>query len=268
NYATAYVPLKEVEVPEVNILFVGQVGAGKSSLLNTFNSIFKGELTSRAWTGSSEHSLTTSFNKFRIRDPSTKKFLNFRLCDTRGLEDNLCIKYEDMAFILDGNLPHNYKFNPVAHASVDTPGFQNQPALKDKVHVVVFVVDGSTFDVMPEGILRKLRETKSMAIDRGIPLLVYVTKVDKICQLVDKDIRDVFFSKAIEGIVNKIADVIAIPRSHVLPVKNYEKEDDLETNLNILALKALRKALLFSDDFLENQCELLQEETKRLNTKD
>ncbi|XP_062590725.1 interferon-induced protein 44-like [Saccostrea cucullata] len=185
----------------------------------------------------------------------------------RGLEENLCIKYEDMAFIMDGNLPNNYKFNPVAQASVDSPGFQKQPSLKDRMHVVVFVVDGSTFEVMPEGILKKLGETRSMTIDRGIPLLVYVTKIDKICPMVDKEISDVFFSRAVEEIVNKIADVIAIPRAHVIPVKNYEKEDCLKTNINILALKALRKALSFADDFLENQFEL-QQETKRLNIKD
>ncbi|XP_062586847.1 uncharacterized protein LOC134248468 isoform X2 [Saccostrea cucullata] len=218
NYVVDYDPMEEVEVPEANILLVGQVGSGKSSLLNTFNSIFKGEMTSRAWTGSSEHSLTTSFN-------------------------------------------------PVAQASLDSPGFQKQPTLKDKIHVVVFVVDGSTLEVMPEGILKKLKETRSMAIDRGIPLLVYVTKIDRMCPLVDREISDVFFSKPVEEIVNKIADVIAIPRAQVIPVKNYEKEDRLKTNINILALKALRKTLSFADDFLENQFEL-QQETKQLNIKD
>ncbi|XP_062607574.1 uncharacterized protein LOC134269400 [Saccostrea cucullata] len=66
NYVLDYVPMEEVEVPEANILLVGQVGAGKSSLLNTFNSIFKGEVTSRAWTGSSEHSITTSVKRYKF----------------------------------------------------------------------------------------------------------------------------------------------------------------------------------------------------------
>lgn len=57
NYVIDYQPL---EVPEINVLLVGQIGAGKSSLLNTMNSIFKGEISSRAWAGSSENSVTTS----------------------------------------------------------------------------------------------------------------------------------------------------------------------------------------------------------------
>jgi hypothetical protein len=46
-------------------------------------------------------------------------------------------------------------------------GFEKQPTLKDKMHVVIFVVDGSTFDVMPEGVMKKFTETKRMVIDRG-----------------------------------------------------------------------------------------------------
>ncbi|XP_056000062.1 interferon-induced protein 44-like [Ostrea edulis] len=269
DYVIDYRPPEEMEAPEANVLLVGQIGAGKSSLLNTMNSIFKGEMTSRAWTGSSENSLTTSFNKFRIRDPSTRKFLNFRLCDTRGLEENMCMKNEDMALILDGHIPHNYTFNPVAQASNDVPGFHKQPTSKDKIHVIVFVVDGSTVDVMPEGVLKKkIKDIKCMAIDRGIPLLVYITKIDKVWPLVDKDVTEVFFSRPVEEMVNKVADVIAIPRAHILPVKNYENEGCLKTKINILALKALKMAL-FADDFLENQSELqLLQQTKRLNVKD
>lgn len=61
-----------------------------------------------------------------------------------------------------------------------------------------------------------------------IPLLVLVTKIDKVCSDVDKDVEEVFFSNAVKKTVDKVSDVIAIPRSHVLPVKNYEKEEQLK----------------------------------------
>lgn len=48
------------------------------------------------------------FEKFRVRDPSTKKYLCFRICDTRGVEEGLSIKSEDLGFILHGNLPNHY----------------------------------------------------------------------------------------------------------------------------------------------------------------
>ncbi|XP_062570005.1 interferon-induced protein 44-like [Saccostrea cucullata] len=263
EYITKYEPFEESEVPEANILLIGQVGAGKSSFLNTINSIFKGAISSRACTGSAENTLTKSFEKLRIRDPAAKKHLKFRICDTRGIEKALSIKEEDLRFIMDGNLPNHYIFNPVDSASAKVPGFVKDPTLKERMHVVVFVIDGSTLDVLPEDTLKKLKDFKTMVVDRGIPQLVLLTKMDKVCEFVEKDISNMFVSEGVEGLVTKAADVIGIPRSHVLPVKNYEKETLLNINVNILALGALRQALLFADDFLENQFEIEQENSRR-----
>ncbi|XP_062590727.1 interferon-induced protein 44-like isoform X2 [Saccostrea cucullata] len=250
---TTYEPFEESDVPEANVLLIGQVGSGKSSILNTINSIFKGTISSRACTGSAETSLTKSFEKFQIRDPATKRFLKLRICDTRGVEEGLSIKNEDLAFILDGNLPNHYTFNPAEKASSKVHGFIKYPTLKERMHVVVFVIDGSTLDVLSEGITKKLKDIKANVVERDIPQLVFLTKMDKICPLVENDVSNMFLSEVVEDAVNKAADVIAIPRSHVLPVKNYEKETKLQTNINILALGALHQALMFADDFLENQ---------------
>ena len=54
-----YTPVNE-NVPAANILLIGQIGAGKSSVLNSLNSIYRGKITSRALCGSFEHSLTTT----------------------------------------------------------------------------------------------------------------------------------------------------------------------------------------------------------------
>lgn len=80
-----------------------------------------------------------------------------------------------------------------------------------------------------------------------------MTKIDKVCRFVDKSIDEVFFSEAVRTTLDKVAEIIAIPRYHIFPVKNYEKEGSLQTSIGILALKALKQALLFAEDFLENQ---------------
>lgn len=268
EFVANYEPLEEMKISEVNILLIGQVGAGKSSFLNTINSIFKGGISSRACTGSAENSLTKRFEKFRVRDPATKKYLRFRICDTRGVEEGLSVKSEDLGFILDGNLPNHYTFNPVEKASTKTPGFVKEPSVSDRMHVVVFVLDGSTLDVLSEGVVTKLKEIKNLVVDRGVPQLAFLTKMDKICETVNKDVSKMFMSSVVEDAVNKAADIIAIPRSHVLPVKNYEKESQLKTEINILALMALRQSLMFADDFLENQYELEQENAQTLNKRD
>lgn len=101
-----------------------------------------------------------------------------------------------------------------------------------------------------------------------IPHLVFLTKTDEICELVEKDVSKIFTSSLVEDAVNKAADIIAIPRSHVLPVKNYEKETILNMDINILALMALRKSLMFADDFLENLYDWQLDNIQTLNKKD
>jgi hypothetical protein len=102
----------------------------------------------------------------------------------------------------------------------------------------------------------------------GIPYLVFLTKIDLLCEVVERDVRKVFLSETIAQAVDLVADSMAIPRNHVFPVKNYEKETKLHMNLNILNLEALRRALLLADEYLENQCHPEQESEQRLNAKD
>lgn len=42
-----------------------------------------------------------------------------------------------------------------------------EPTVKEKMHVVVFVLDGSTLDVLSEGVVSKLKEIKSVVVDKS-----------------------------------------------------------------------------------------------------
>ncbi|XP_062573687.1 uncharacterized protein LOC134235570 [Saccostrea cucullata] len=255
-----YKPLDDSGLSEVNILLVGHIGAGKSNFFNTVNSIFREEVTARACAGNSKHSLTTVYRKYRIRNPETGGYLNFRLCDTRGIEEDMCIKHQDMVSLLDGHLPDQHKFNPTAHATEKDPGFNTKPTFKDKIHCVAFVMDASTIDVLQGSVSQKMEEFHSLMIERGIPQIVYLTKLDKICPFVDDDVRRIFNSEACKQAVDKAAEVIGLPRSHIFPVKNYEKETQQQIGVDILALSAVRRTLVYADDYLEDQFELSQSE--------
>lgn len=60
------------------------------------------------------------------------------------------------------------QFNPVSPATKDTPGFVKEPGMKDRIHTdtVVFVIDGSNVEVMPDGVVTKLKNIKEMPIVR------------------------------------------------------------------------------------------------------
>ncbi|XP_067680289.1 interferon-induced protein 44-like [Haliotis asinina] len=247
-----YSPIEGVKVGRVNILLVGAVGAGKSSYFNTINSIFRGHVTSQACSGSTEHSLTTHYRKYKVRSSETGKPLKFRLCDTRGLEEAQGMDATDVVAILDGHLPDKYMFNPAVSISPDTPGYNKSPVTQDKIHCLAFVMDGCSVDVFPDKILQNMKAIQQKANQRGIPQVVILTKVDKACPYVEENPGTLFYSSAVSELVEQVSQLVGLPRAHVLPVKNYEKEMELVDNVDVPALVSLRQMLRFADDYLYN----------------
>uniref|UniRef100_A0A8W8M6Q4 TLDc domain-containing protein n=1 Tax=Magallana gigas TaxID=29159 RepID=A0A8W8M6Q4_MAGGI len=250
-----YGPDSETGVTAANILLIGQIGAGKSSFFNSVNSIFRGKITSKARSGSFEHSLTTVYRKYNVKDHNSGKTLKIRLCDTRGLEEEFTIDPQEISHILDGNVPDRYQFNPSAPFTTETFGFIRNPHLGDRIHCVAFVLDGSTIDVIPEKILKQMKAMQSRMNQRNIPQVVYLTKLDKVCPMVEEHAGLMFHSSAVREAVDKIADVMGLPRGFVLPIKNYESETILDQNIDILILKALKQTADFADDYMEEQVE-------------
>ncbi|XP_069123072.1 interferon-induced protein 44-like isoform X1 [Argopecten irradians] len=256
----SYKPLSGLNLKQAMILLVGQVGAGKSSYFNTINSIFRGQISIQANAGSAEKSLTTSFRKYQVRDGYAGKPLNFRLCDTRGLEEDEGLEDQEIGYLLDGHVPEKYKFNPSVPLTTDTIGFVKIPTLADQMHCVAFVLDASTVDVIPVKVVERIKAMQTRINQRGIPQVVLMTKIDKICEEISNDVSKVFYSTAIKDSVEKVAMVMGLPRSHVLPVKNYECEVELDQNTNILALLSLRRILHFVGDYQQNKLDEIEAE--------
>lgn len=261
---------RAVKVTQSKILIIGPVGAGKSSFFNTVASVFRGYVsTDQAASGSAEQSITSQYRMYQIRSTETGKPLNFRLCDTRGLEENQGIDANDISYLLDGNVPEKYQFNPSVPVSPEIPGFKINTTLKDRIHCVCIVVDGSTVGVLPEKMLEKIKAIQAKIRQRGIPLKIILTKIDKISSRVEADTSQVFKSIVIKEQVDNVSQLLGIPRNHVLLVKNYESEIELKTNINILALMTLRHVLRATNDYMFNYLEEeVAEVTPVLSSKD
>ncbi|XP_069110335.1 interferon-induced protein 44-like isoform X1 [Argopecten irradians] len=110
----SYWPLKDFGVPKgtvqyVNILFVGPIGAGKSTFINTVDSVFRGYATMIAIAGGKGKCMTHRYRQYHITSSDNRRYLHFRLCDTRGLEDGFSIN-KDFDAILEGHVPDKYNF--------------------------------------------------------------------------------------------------------------------------------------------------------------
>ncbi|XP_056000058.1 interferon-induced protein 44-like isoform X2 [Ostrea edulis] len=263
-----YKPVTEAKTTAANILLIGQIGAGKSSFFNSVNSIFRGKITSKACSGSFEHSVTTCYRQYTVKDFSSGKFLNFRLCDTRGFEEELALDAEEISFALDGHVPDRYQFNPMVPFTTDTPGFVRVPKLRDKIHCVAFVVDGSTVDVLSDKTRKQLKDLQIRMNHKNVPQVVLLTKLDKICPEVEEDVTNTFSSSSISHAVEKVAEMMGLPRAHVLPVKNYESERKLKNGVDILLMEALQRCLDFADDFIDEQLDSLALEEKTIKDRD
>ncbi|KAL3875170.1 hypothetical protein ACJMK2_038098 [Sinanodonta woodiana] len=253
-----YCPPSDLSVSHAKILMIGPVGAGKSSFFNTVNSIFKDRITSQGCSGSAEHSLTSVYRQYQVKSPKTGKELKFRLCDTCGLEESLGPDLADLNFLITGNIPDRYQFNPSSPITTDIQGFINRPELNDKVHCVVFVLDGSTVDVIPQSVLDKMKQVQIRMNKLGLPRVVLLTKIDKLSKTVQDDVSKVFVSEEVKEAVDKVSQMIGVPRGNVLPIKNYENEICLEDGTSCLALLALDQIINFAEDFLADQPDVVE----------
>ncbi|CAG2189890.1 unnamed protein product [Mytilus edulis] len=252
-----YKPLKELKIQQARILLVGQVGAGKSSFFNTINSIFRGYITSQACSGNAEHSLTTVYRTYQVRNGPSGKPMNFRLHDTRGLEADQGIDGHEISYIVDGHLPDRHQFNPSLPISPEIPGFITSPQLSDKIHCVAFVMDSSTVDVLPEKVLERIKSLQTRLNQKGSAL-------DQSRQSMSYNDRGicfwrVFYSPIIQEVVDRVSQIMGLPRAHILPLKNYESEMELDDNVSTLALITLQQVLRFADDYMYNYLDLLEE---------
>ncbi|KAH3742378.1 hypothetical protein DPMN_049119 [Dreissena polymorpha] len=247
----SFEPSGELGLSNVRILMLGPVGTGKSSFYNTINSVFKGRISQRARCGNATHSITTSYTPYVVKARSGAS-LNFRFCDTRGLEVTQGLDILECNYLLDGNIPDYYEFNPATPICPDNPGFVHHPRVSEKIHCVLFVIDAKTVGEIPAKLVEKMNSFQKIMNHKGIPQAVLLTKVDLDCQDVASKTSNVFMSKKIESAVDMVSGILGLPRNNILPVKNYENEMQLDDNISILALLAVRQLLYFAEDFIEN----------------
>uniref|UniRef100_A0ACB8F2X4 Uncharacterized protein n=1 Tax=Sphaerodactylus townsendi TaxID=933632 RepID=A0ACB8F2X4_9SAUR len=227
-------------VPEFRVLILGPIGAGKSSFFNSVNSTFRGYVTNQAIAGSDSTSVTMQYRTYQVKNGRDGKPLPIVFCDTMGLEEKqgAGLEIEEVPNILKGHVPDRYQFNPSSIIHPNAPGYIRNPTLKDQIHCVAFVIDGSKVEILPENLAAKLREIRRKANLLGVPQLVLLTKVDEICSCLENDISYVYKSKPVE--------------KQIVPVKNYSSELDIKFEVDILILVAVRQMLRLAESFLDN----------------
>ncbi|CAM2118900.1 unnamed protein product [Caretta caretta] len=206
-------------VPQIRILVLGPVGAGKSSFFN-------------------------SYRTYPVKDGRDGKPLPIILCDTMGIEENsgAGLEIDEVSNIIKGHVPDRYQFNPAATLHPDSQGYIKTPSLKDQIHCVTFVIDGCKTEILPEKLEEKLKQLR-----RKVNHFV-----DEICPTLEEDIQCVYKSKAVEKQMRITAEKLGISLAQIVPVKNYCSKLNLSCDVDILLLSAVRQLIRLAESYLDN----------------
>ncbi|XP_076134427.1 interferon-induced protein 44-like [Alosa pseudoharengus] len=265
--------VRNPKVESLRILVHGPVGAGKSSFINSINSIFQGRMTSGAI---AERATDRSFTKIvreipsgleghfvfkfqfkiqKIRDGETREFLPFVLCDIMGLEkgDSEGAPPEDLIKVLKGQIKDGHKFNPRSPCSEKDSDFFTNPTLGDRIHCLLSVIPADKVALMEDDDFKKMKHIREQASEMGIPQLAMLTKVDMACPEVQKDLKVIYRSKKIKEKMEHCSNKLGVAMNCIFPVKNYHEDINLKPDVNVLLMSALTHILNFANDHVEDQ---------------
>ncbi|XP_017312472.1 interferon-induced protein 44-like [Ictalurus punctatus] len=243
------------DVKFVRLLIVGEVGAGKSSFINSVNNVFQERITSGALVDATSGTSFTKIYKTHHIKGKDGSHLPFVFNDIMGLEsaDGQGAHVQDIITALKGFLEEGYKFNPATPVSEKDSNYKTNPKVSDQTFCLVNVLAANKVSLMDQKLIQKMKRIREVATEYNLPQVIILTKVDETCPLVKDDLRKVYTSKKIKEKMQECSNLLGIPLSHIFPVKNYHEEVDTNDDMDVLILKALDQIVNLANDALENQ---------------
>ncbi|XP_060597279.1 uncharacterized protein LOC132751161 [Ruditapes philippinarum] len=228
----------------INVVFIGPVASGKSSLINSYFTTVLNRITSKAPAGRGLTSHTLHLHQIR----AVNQLKNITFYDTMGLEEAA------------GKGLQTERAQQIAKGEIE-PGTKLDKDIVDTVekkelfqHCIVYVLDGENIKLgLKEDLRKKIAEIKERIKDMpsGPNRVVIVTHTDNVCTEVKDDITKVFNSAAVYEVIKKVHNVTGVTFGNIFPVKNYVTEQDSVEQVDILLLLALQRIVDFSIDAID-----------------
>ncbi|KAG8007046.1 Interferon-induced protein 44 [Nibea albiflora] len=254
QFAGDYQPHND-DLEQQRILLYGPTGSGKSSFINSVDSVLQGRVTARASADAiSLESFSRKYRTYKIQKGRPGTFYPFSFTDIMGIEKDTDkgARVEDIKLAMSGHIKDGYNFNPVSKIAEDDHKYNKTPTLNDRVHVLVCVVSATTTDILSAQSVAKMREVRVAASEMGIPQLAILTKIDEACPEVFADIKNAYKSKHLKEKMEQLNLALGVPLNCIFPVKNYHSEINTDDDIDTLILSALKQIIHFGEDFVNS----------------
>ncbi|XP_036413687.1 interferon-induced protein 44-like [Colossoma macropomum] len=249
--------LSTPDISQLRILLHGPIGAGKSSFINSVNTVLQGRNTTAALAdsaaGGDSYSFTVKFKYHRLKKDGPGSFYPFVFTDIMGLEQSRGVRIDDIKDVLEGHIKNGYTFNPAGSIEKDSRYYNSSPSLKDRVHCLVSVLPANKISISSDEVIKKMKEVRQKARDLGIPQVTIMTMVDEACPLVKHDLEKIYTSKKIKEKMQECSHKLGVPMNCIYPVKNYHEEVTNDLHLDVLILLAMKDIIMFANDYVEEQ---------------
>ncbi|KAB5517143.1 hypothetical protein PHYPO_G00186020 [Pangasianodon hypophthalmus] len=242
-------------VSRVKVLLLGPVSSGKSCFINSIRSTMYKRIVHLPNVGTAVNGFTKKLNIYNILGEKGGSPTVLSLFDVMAIgdDDSTGLSFSDALAVIKGHVPKGYKFQPDVPVTDAVSGYKANPSLNEQVHCVLFVLDAFKLTSYPSSLKSTLRKLNTTISDLGIPQLILLTHVDQVCPAVQEDLKYVYSSRTVQDKMQKAAELVGLPLSYVLPVKNYIAQLTVDYKTDILLLSVVMSILQSVDDTLEDQ---------------
>lgn len=203
--------------PKLKIIFIGQTGSGKSSLINSFRAALTSRISNLATEGGRGHT-TVKFCEIPAFNQQNQE-LDLAFYDVRGTDVNGSKEVDLLKAIL-GKKKIGEKF---------VPGEKYEEALDEDtlvdekaIHVIIYVMDASTIKKQGEGDQWQnvLLDLKDVTDKWNLSRYLVLTHMDMINPNLKENIKLMHTSYRVKKVVQETCRRTQFPEKVILPVVN------------------------------------------------